>query len=56
MMLDGAIRDDCTLAAWGLYLLWKAHQARAARPNSASSPPARDSRHKPAPQFLNNQC
>jgi ADP-ribose pyrophosphatase len=26
MMLDGAIRDDCTLAAWGLYLLWKARQ------------------------------
>ncbi len=22
MMLDGAIRDECTLAAWGLYLLW----------------------------------
>jgi 8-oxo-dGTP pyrophosphatase MutT (NUDIX family) len=26
MMLDGAIRDECTLAAWGLYLLWKARQ------------------------------
>jgi 8-oxo-dGTP pyrophosphatase MutT (NUDIX family) len=24
MMLDGAIRDNCTLAAWGLYQLWKA--------------------------------
>jgi 8-oxo-dGTP pyrophosphatase MutT (NUDIX family) len=24
MMLDGTIQDDCTLAAWGLYLLWKA--------------------------------
>lgn len=24
MMLDGIIRDGCTLAAWGLYLLWKA--------------------------------
>lgn len=23
-MLDGRIRDGCTLAAWGLYLLWKA--------------------------------
>jgi 8-oxo-dGTP pyrophosphatase MutT (NUDIX family) len=23
MMLDGTIRDSCTLAAWGLYLLWK---------------------------------
>ena len=26
MMLDGVIRDNCTLAAWGLYLLWKAKQ------------------------------
>ncbi len=26
MMLDGIIRDGCTLAAWGLYLLWKARQ------------------------------
>lgn len=26
MMLDGTIRDECTLAAWGLYLLWKAKQ------------------------------
>jgi 8-oxo-dGTP pyrophosphatase MutT (NUDIX family) len=25
-MLSGAIRDGCTLAAWGLYLLWKARQ------------------------------
>ncbi len=25
-MLSGAIRDSCTLAAWGLYLLWKAKQ------------------------------
>jgi ADP-ribose pyrophosphatase len=24
MMLDGRIRDCCTLSAWGLYLLWKA--------------------------------
>lgn len=24
MMLDGTIRDCCTLSAWGLYLLWKA--------------------------------
>jgi ADP-ribose pyrophosphatase len=24
MMLDGTIQDECTLAAWGLYLLWKA--------------------------------
>jgi len=26
MMLDGAIRDNCTLSAWGLYQLWKARQ------------------------------
>jgi 8-oxo-dGTP pyrophosphatase MutT (NUDIX family) len=26
MMLDGEIRDVCTLAAWGLYLMWKARQ------------------------------
>ncbi|HEY1901249.1 MAG TPA: NUDIX hydrolase [Terracidiphilus sp.] len=26
MMLDGTIRDNCTLAAWGLYLLWKARR------------------------------
>ena len=26
MMLDGRVRDGCTLAAWGLYLLWKARQ------------------------------
>ncbi|HEY1805392.1 MAG TPA: NUDIX hydrolase [Terracidiphilus sp.] len=26
MMLDGTIRDECTLAAWGLYLVWKARQ------------------------------
>jgi 8-oxo-dGTP pyrophosphatase MutT (NUDIX family) len=24
MMLTGVIRDNCTLSAWGLYLLWKA--------------------------------
>jgi ADP-ribose pyrophosphatase len=24
MMLDGRIRDSCTLAAWGMYLMWKA--------------------------------
>jgi ADP-ribose pyrophosphatase len=23
MMLDGVIRDSCTISAWGLYLLWK---------------------------------
>jgi 8-oxo-dGTP pyrophosphatase MutT (NUDIX family) len=27
MMLDGTVRDNCTLAAWGLYLLWKARQS-----------------------------
>jgi ADP-ribose pyrophosphatase len=27
MMLDGTIRDCSTLAAWGLYLMWKARQA-----------------------------
>jgi ADP-ribose pyrophosphatase len=26
MMLDGTIRDNCTIAAWGLYLMWKARQ------------------------------
>jgi 8-oxo-dGTP pyrophosphatase MutT (NUDIX family) len=26
MMRNGAIRDGCTLAAWGLYLLWKRRQ------------------------------
>ena len=23
MLLDGVIRDDCTIAAWGLYRLWQ---------------------------------
>jgi hypothetical protein len=26
MMLNGTIRDNCTLSAWGLYLLWKSRQ------------------------------
>lgn len=26
LMLSGAIRDNCTLAAWALYLMWKARQ------------------------------
>ena len=26
MMFDGTIRDGCTLAAWGLYITWKARQ------------------------------
>jgi len=25
-MRNGVIRDGCTLAAWGLYLLWKARR------------------------------
>ena len=28
MMREGTIRDSCTLAAWGLYLLWKAQQEK----------------------------
>jgi 8-oxo-dGTP pyrophosphatase MutT (NUDIX family) len=31
LMLDGTISDTCTLAAWGLYLLWKAQQRQGAR-------------------------
>jgi ADP-ribose pyrophosphatase len=30
MMLDGVIRDNCTLSVWGLYLIWKANQATGA--------------------------
>lgn len=26
MMLDGVVRDNCTLAAWALYMMWKARQ------------------------------
>ncbi|HLY41568.1 MAG TPA: NUDIX hydrolase [Terracidiphilus sp.] len=26
MMREGRVRDSCTLAAWGLYVLWKAKQ------------------------------
>lgn len=26
MMVSGQIRDNCTVSAWGLYLLWKARQ------------------------------
>ena len=26
MMLDGRVGDGCTLAAWALYLMWKARQ------------------------------
>lgn len=28
MLVDGTIRDSCTLAAWGLYKVWKERQAR----------------------------
>jgi 8-oxo-dGTP pyrophosphatase MutT (NUDIX family) len=27
MMLDGTIRDNCTVSAWGLYLMWKARHS-----------------------------
>jgi 8-oxo-dGTP pyrophosphatase MutT (NUDIX family) len=26
MILNGTIRDNCTVSAWGLYMLWKARQ------------------------------
>jgi hypothetical protein len=25
-MIDGVVRDGCTLAAWAIYLMWKARQ------------------------------
>lgn len=28
MLLDGTIQDSCTIAAWGLYRLWKERQKR----------------------------
>lgn len=28
MLLDGTIRDNCTHAAWGLYMVWKSRQPR----------------------------
>ncbi len=31
MMVEGVIRDSCTLSAWGLYLLWKKKQGRGDR-------------------------
>jgi 8-oxo-dGTP pyrophosphatase MutT (NUDIX family) len=37
MMLNGVVRDGCTLSAWGLYLLWKAR-----RESSAGAPIDRD--------------
>ena len=30
MMLDGTIVDNCTVAAWGLYRLWRERQGRRA--------------------------
>ncbi len=33
MMLTGVIRDNCTLSAWGLYLLWKAQQEQPPAPD-----------------------
>lgn len=27
MMLDGRVRDSCTMAAWALYLLWKSRHS-----------------------------
>ena len=29
MMLNGTVRDNCTVAAWGLYLLWMARRETA---------------------------
>jgi len=34
MLLDGIIRDNCTLAAWGLYKVWKERQQNI-KPNPA---------------------
>jgi ADP-ribose pyrophosphatase len=31
MLLDGTIQDVCTIAAWGLYKLWREKQAKEAR-------------------------
>ena len=31
MMLDGRIRDVCTVGAWGLYLIWRSRQPVASR-------------------------
>ena len=30
MMLEGEVRDNCTLSAWALYMLWKARRDRPA--------------------------
>lgn len=34
MMLDGRVKDGCTLAAWGLYSMWKARQGGAGAPRT----------------------
>jgi 8-oxo-dGTP pyrophosphatase MutT (NUDIX family) len=34
MVLDGLIRDDCTLAAWGLYLMWKTRRKQTVNPEA----------------------
>ena len=46
MMLDGTIRDNCTLSAWGLYQLWNARKQKGEPARSARPP--RDSRHTPS--------
>jgi hypothetical protein len=28
LMLNGTVRDNCTVSAWGLYLLWKNNPKR----------------------------
>jgi ADP-ribose pyrophosphatase len=38
MLLDGRIMDNCTAAAWGIYLTWLRHANQA--PNSPASPAA----------------
>jgi 8-oxo-dGTP pyrophosphatase MutT (NUDIX family) len=38
MMLDGVIRDGCTLSAWGLYQLWKTRQQSGEPADSVPSP------------------
>ena len=30
MMLDGRVRDNCTVSAWGMYLVWKGQQPQSA--------------------------
>ena len=29
MLLDGSIVDNCSMAAWAIYLLWRARNAKA---------------------------